>query len=112
MRLSLSDAPLAKLALTTAVFVAFTTEARAAAPLYDPVILNIGVNCQWQQRCEHQQRSAMKSAHRYIAHEHPPLWRIRLCNKNARRGTARIDWIGFDDCIRNSSLGPMAQRRR
>jgi hypothetical protein len=112
MRWSLPEAPFTKLVLTTAVFVAFTPEARAAAPLYDPVILNIGVNCQWQQRCEHQQRSAMKNAHRYIAHEHPPLWRIRLCNRNARRATARIDWIGFEDCIRNSSLKPMAQRRR
>lgn len=112
MRLSRSEAPALKLFLAAAATVVVASQADAAAPLYDPVVLNIGVNCQWQPRCERQQHSAMKNAHRYIAREHPPLWRIQLCNKNARRGTARIDWIGFDDCIRNSSLGPLAQRRR
>ncbi|HYX47577.1 MAG TPA: hypothetical protein VE820_12245 [Sphingomicrobium sp.] len=101
-----------KLVIAVAVLVACERGAQAAAPLYDPVVLNIGVNCQWQPRCERRQHGAMKDAHRYIAHEHPPLWRIQLCNKNARRGAARIDWIGFNDCIRNNSLGPLAQRRR
>lgn len=112
MRLSRSRAPILKLVLAATANVALASQGRAAAPLYDPVVLNIGVNCQWQPRCERLQHSAMKNAHRYIAHEHPPLWRIQLCNKNARRGTARIDWIGFDDCIRNTSLGPLARRRR
>lgn len=112
MRLSSSEAQGVKLVLAVAATVAVGPQANAAAPLYDPVVLNIGVNCQWQPRCERQQHGAMKDAHRYIAHQRPPLWRIQLCNKNARRATARIDWIGFDDCIRNSSLGPLAQRRR
>jgi hypothetical protein len=112
MRLSRFEFPILRFALAAGALFASGREAHAAAPLYDPVILNIGVNCQWQPRCEHQQRSAMKDAHRYIAREHPPLWRIQLCNRNARRGTARVDWIGFDDCIHNNSLGPLAQRRR
>ena len=87
-------------------------EARAAAPIYDPVVLNIGVNCQWQPHCQRLQHGAMKDAAQYIAREHPPLWRIQLCNKNARRGAARIDWVGFNNCIRNNSLGPLARRRR
>ena len=112
MPLSRSEAPILKFVLAAVATVAVDSKALAAAPLYDPVILNIGVNCQWQPRCERQQHSAMKDARRFIAREHPPLWRIQLCNKNARRGTARVDWIGFSNCIRNYSLGPLAQRRR
>ncbi len=112
MRLPRLKIPVLELVLASAPLLADAQEARAAAPLYDPIVLNIGVNCQWQPRCEKQQHGAMKDAHRFIAHEHPPLWRIQLCNKNARRGAARIDWIGFNDCIRNPSLGPLARRRR
>ena len=84
--------------------------ARAAAPLYDPIVLNIGINCQWQQRCQQQQRSAMADAARYIAAKHPPLWKIHLCNRNARRSAARVDWVGFNRCIRNKRLGQAARR--
>ena len=71
---------LAALALAACAY-----HARAAAPLYDPVILNIGINCQWKQHCEHKQRDAMKDAapiHRrqasaavegpYVQPERPP----------------------------------------
>ena len=84
--------------------------ARAAAPLYDPVVLNIGINCQWQQRCQKQQRQAMRDASRYIATKHPPLSKIHLCNRNARRSTARVDWTGFNRCIRNPRIGQPARR--
>jgi hypothetical protein len=97
---------LAALALAACAF-----EARAAAPLYDPVILNIGINCQWQQRCERQQRKAMSDAAKFIAAKHPPLWKIHLCNRNARRGTSRVDWVGFERCIRNKRVGQSAARR-
>jgi hypothetical protein len=75
-----------------------------AAPLYDAVALNIGVNCQWQKACQQRQRNAMNEAHRFIAAANPPVWRIHLCNRNAARGTARIDWVGFNDCVRNPNL--------
>ena len=84
---------------------AFATVAEARPPLADPIALNIGINCQWQQRCQQQQRKAMRSASKFIAAKHPPLSKIHLCNKNARRGTARVDWVGFERCIRNKRLG-------
>jgi hypothetical protein len=86
--------------------VAEASGAPAAAPLYDPVVLNVGINCQWQPRCERHQLKAMKTARKFITRRHPPIWRVHLCNRNARRGTARLDWIGFDNCIRNPNLLP------
>jgi hypothetical protein len=72
--------------------------------LYDAVALNIGVSCQWQSRCIKQQRTGMVRALGYVAKQRPPQWRIHLCNRNASRGGARVDWVGFDHCIRNASL--------
>jgi hypothetical protein len=92
-------------AVAASAFVIGAGRARAAAPLYDPVMLNIGISCQWQQRCQHQQRDAMHDAAKFIAAKHPPLWKIHLCNRNAGRGTARVDWIGFNHCIRNYDVG-------
>jgi hypothetical protein len=74
--------------------------------IHDPVALNIGVNCQWQSRCMTKQRAAMNRALGFIAKKRPPQWRIQLCNRNASRGGNRVDWIGFDHCIRNSTLRP------
>ena len=94
--------------LTSVVALALVMSARpalAAAPLYDPVVLNIGINCQWQQHCQQQQRKAMADAAKFIAAKHPPLWKIHLCNRNARRSAARVDWVGFNRCIRNKRLG-------
>jgi hypothetical protein len=102
----------AKVALALLALIGAGSPARALAPLYDPVVLNIGVNCQWQQSCERQQRRAMTKAAQFIAATHPPLWRIHMCNRNARRGPARVDWVGFNGCIRNSSLAPPPPRRR
>ena len=82
------------------------TSTHATAPLYDPVVLNIGIMCQWQQSCQRGQLKAMKAANKYLARANPPLWRIHLCNKNARRGAASADWIGFNACIRNAALPP------
>lgn len=101
----------AKVVLALLALIGGGPEASAMAPLYDPVVLNIGINCQWQQSCEQRQRSAMMHAAQFIAATHPPLWRIHLCNRNARRGPARVDWVGFNGCIRNSSLPPPPPRR-
>ena len=100
-----------KLAIAAIVLSGCPVEAHGAAPIYDPVTLNIGVDCQWQQACERRQLRAMAAARSFIAHRHPPLWRIHLCNRNARRGTANVDWIGFNDCIRNARLSPLRHRR-
>jgi hypothetical protein len=80
--------------------------------LRDPVALNIGVNCHWQSRCMTRQRSAMKRALGYVARTHPPQWRVQLCNRNASRGGYRVDWVGFDHCIRNAALRPPAAKKR
>jgi hypothetical protein len=80
--------------------------AQARAILHDPVALNIGVNCQWQSDCMSQQRSAMKRALGYVAKHRPPHWRVQLCNRNAARRGYRVDWVGFDHCIRNARLRP------
>jgi hypothetical protein len=78
--------------------------AAAAAPLHDTVSLNIGLNCQWQQRCIEQQYQAMKRALAYVRKAQPASWRIQQCNRNAARRRNRVDWVGFDNCIRNMML--------
>jgi hypothetical protein len=76
-------------------------------PLYDPVALDIGLNCAWQQRCIAQQKRAMGKALKFVAKSRPPAWRVQLCNKNAGRSATRVDWVGFDHCIRNETLHPL-----
>jgi hypothetical protein len=72
-------------------------------PLRDPVFLNIGFVCKWQERCMRDQQRAMKRALGYVRKYRPATWKIQLCNRNAaRRG--RVDWIGFENCIRNRRL--------
>ncbi len=83
---------------------------RGVRSCYDPVALNIGVNCQWQSRCMADQRRAMNRALSFVAATRPPQWRVQLCNRNAGRGGYRVDWVGFDHCIRNSLLRPAALR--
>ena len=87
-------------------------QAYILAPLYDPVALNVGISCHWQRSCEQRQLQAMGRARSYVAMARPPVWRIQVCNRNARRGTARVDWIGFDNCIRNTHLRPRSSRAR
>ena len=80
--------------------------ARRAAPLYDPVALNSGLSCKWQQRCMGQQHKAMARATDFVRKQRPAAWRIHVCNRNAARGRYRVDWVGFDNCIRNAALRP------
>jgi hypothetical protein len=82
----------------------------ARPPISNPVTLNIGLNCQWQRRCMAQQERAMKRALEFVRKTRPAGWRIHQCNRNASRGRYRVDWIGFDNCIRNASLRPAPQR--
>ena len=78
--------------------------AQARVPLYDSMSLNIGLNCQWQRSCMKAQQRAMNRALYYVRTERPPRSRIHQCNRNASRGRNRVDWVGFDNCIRNISL--------
>ena len=88
-----------------------STRVEARPMLYDAVALNIGVNCQWQTRCMTQQRSAMKRSLGYVSATRPAHWRVQMCNRNAGRGGYRVDWIGFDHCIRNEQLRPSRDKR-
>jgi len=89
-----------------------SASARSAAPLYDPVALNIGLSCQWQHRCISTQTKAMKRALKFVKKEQPPSWRVEMCNRNASRKRSRVDWVGFNNCIRNASLRPAPAARR
>jgi hypothetical protein len=89
--------------------------AQAPVPLYDSIGLNIGFNCRWQRSCIAEQQRAMKHSLAYVKRQQPPVWRVHLCNRNASRGRNRVDWVGFDNCIRNASLrprGPADKKRR
>ena len=99
-------------AVAALALIASQAEGHMLAPLYDPVTLNVGISCHWQRACQRRQLEAMARARFYVASAKPPLWRIHLCNKNARRGTARVDWIGFDNCIRNPELRRPRSRGR
>ena len=83
-------------------------------PLRDPVFLNIGFVCQWRDGCIAKQRSAMKKALAYVDKYDPPAWKVQQCNRNASRyrGRGRVDWIGFNNCIRNKTIRPAVRRRR
>lgn len=81
-----------------------TSRASTRPLLHDPVALNIGVNCQWQARCMMLQHAAMDRSLAYVAQARPAQWRVQMCNRNAGRGGYRVDWIGYDHCIRNLSL--------
>jgi len=63
------------------------------------------------------QDDAMKRSLKYVRTKHPPTWRVQLCNRNAGRKGQRVDWIGFEHCIRNEALRPLhasqgARKRR
>jgi hypothetical protein len=82
------------------------------APLFNPARLNIGLACQWQARCMSEQEHAMDHALKYVRKYRPAVWKVELCNRNASRNRSRVDWTGFNNCIRNSTLRPYAQRRK
>jgi len=71
-------------------------------PLRDPVFLNIGFVCQWQESCIARQKKAMKRAVAFTDKADPPSWKIHICNRRAvQRRSGRIDWISYNNCIRN-----------
>ena len=75
-------------------------------PLRNPALLNIGFVCRWQDRCIDKQQRAMNRALKYVSKRRPPAWRVQQCNRNAGRNGTRVDWVGFDNCIRNADLDP------
>ena len=76
----------------------------SGAPLYDSIRLNIGLNCRWERTCIAAQTRAMNRALSYVKARHPSQPLLHLCNRNAKRSRYRVDWIGFENCIRNPRL--------
>ena len=74
------------------------------APIHDPVLLRIGILCRWEHNCIQEQQSAMAAALRYVNRKSPPPSRLHACNRNASRGSGKVDWIGFYNCIRNKRI--------
>ena len=58
--------------------------AQPRVPLYDSIGLNIGLNCQWKQKCMAGQQRAMKRALRYVKTQRPPAWRMAALAPVAR----------------------------
>lgn len=85
--------------------------ANAAPPLYNPTLLNIGFVCRWQAKCMDRQQKAMEAALKYVRKHDPPLWKVQQCNRNASRKNTRVDWIGYNNCIRNKELQHRPPRR-
>lgn len=109
--LSVSRAMIGKLAFAALLLAPAAAGARAPPPLYDPVLLNIGMVCHWDNRCIERQKGAMNRALKFVAKTHPPSWRVQQCNRNAARGRLRVDWVGYDNCIRNAALRQQPPRR-
>jgi|SRR5688500_300378 hypothetical protein len=86
-------------------------DAANPALLMKPAVLNIGRTCRWEARCMGRQERAMKRALSYVRNRRPPAWKVQTCNRNASRGRAKVDWIGFNNCIRNPLVKPTARRR-
>ena len=88
-----------------AIVAAGTAASAKTPPLRDPVFLNIGFVCQWENGCIEKQKRAMKKALAYTKKYDPPDWKIHLCNRRAvQRRSGRIDWISYNNCIRNPDV--------
>ena len=74
-------------------------------PLRDPVLIRIGMLCRWENACIGRQLTAMEKALSYVQRKSPSASRVQACNRNASRGRDRVDWIGFNNCIRNKRIG-------
>ena len=82
-------------------------------PLRDPVFLNIGFVCQWQDDCMTRQKGAMRKALSFTKKSDPPGWKVQLCNRRAvQRRSGRIDWVSYNNCIRSPALAPRSSTSR
>lgn len=95
-----------------ALWVSGAEARRAAPPLNDPVLLNIGFVCKWQIPCIEKQQRAMSQSLSYLKSRATPAAKIHLCNRNSSRSGTRKDWIGFNNCIRNPAIRPKRSAKR
>ena len=82
-------------------------------PLRDPVFLNIGFVCEWQDPCIAKQQKAHKRSVAYVKKNKPATWQVQLCNRRASfRRTGRVDWISYYHCISNQKIAGAASSSR
>ena len=99
-------------AIAATAGVGLSAAAAKLPPLRDPVFLNIGFVCQWQDACIQKQQKAMKAALAYGRKIKPSNWSVQFCNRRATfRRSGRIDWISYNTCIRNPKVRGAAGRR-
>jgi hypothetical protein len=100
-------------AVAVAVGAAGVTSAAKLPPLHDPVFLNIGFVCQWQDACIAKQQKAHKRSVAYMKKNKPASWQVQLCNRRASfRRTGRVDWISYYHCISNAKIAGAASSSR
>jgi len=102
----------AALILGSAGTYAAEAEARSKPPLRNPALLNIGFVCRWQSRCIRTQENAMMRSLKHMRSYPPAAWKVQMCNRNAARNGTRKDWVGFENCLRNTALRAPARPRR
>ena len=95
--------------LAAAIFGSVPPASARNAPLNDPASLNIGFICRWDTKCMRKQEKAMSRAHRYVRSKRPPALQVQQCDRNASRGYGRVDWVGFNNCIRNRAIRSVAK---
>ena len=100
----MSSSSLVRWAIAALLLAEGTGAFASGAPIYDSMRLNIGLNCRWERQCIASQTRAMHRALAYVRVQRPRQALIHLCNRNAKRSRYRVDWIGFDNCIRNPRL--------
>ena len=99
--------PLVAVAVAVAAGSGASPVAAKVPPLRDPVFLNIGFVCQWDDACMTRQKRAMKKALSYTKKADPPNWKVQLCNRRAvQRRSGRVDWVSYNNCIRSPALPP------
>jgi hypothetical protein len=103
---------LALAAMTASSLGAAADARRDPPPLRNAALLNMGFVCRWQDPCIRKHQKAMVRALKYVKKYEPPAWKIQLCNRNASRNGTRVDWVGYDNCIRNPNLKPPPARKR
>ena len=92
-------------AVAVAVGAAGAPSAAKLPPLHDPVFLNIGFVCQWQDPCIAKQQKAHKRSVTYMKKHKPASWQVQLCNR-------RADWISYYHCISNARIAGAASFSR
>jgi hypothetical protein len=103
---------LAVLILGSAGMLAATAQARGKPPLRNPALLNIGFVCRWQSSCIRTQEKAMFRSLKHMRTYPPAAWKVQMCNRNSARNGTRKDWVGFENCLRNTALRAPAKSRR